>query len=82
VMWIPFTIVALLGLLCLVTATRVGTRSKLTGNVITEDYAKLVATTGFAFLCIAFAVFPWWLTLKVGRRCAGIRLRRRGTAGD
>jgi hypothetical protein len=65
VMWIPFTIVALLGLLCLVTATRVGTRSKITGNIITEDYARLVVAAGFGFLCVAFAVFPWWLTLKV-----------------
>ena len=64
-LWIPFTIFALLGLLCFVTATKVGTRSKITGNIITEDYAKLVVGTGFFFLCIAFAVFPWWLTLKV-----------------
>ena len=49
----------MLGLLNLVTATRVGTRSKLTGRLITEGYATVVFLFGIVFFNGALAFFPW-----------------------
>ena len=47
------------GLLCLVTATRVGTRSKLTGRVITAAYAQAVFLAGLMFFNVALVFAPW-----------------------
>ena len=54
----------MVGLLCLVSATRVGTRSKLTGRLITEGYAIAVFLTGMMCFNCALAFFPWYHTLK------------------
>ena len=64
-LWVPVTIILLLALLCFVSATRIGTRSKLTGNLITEDYAIVMVCAGFMALNLGLCVFPWWLTMKV-----------------
>lgn len=52
------------GLLCLVTAFRVGTRSKLTGRIITVAYARAVFAAGLNFIIVPLTFFPWWHTLK------------------
>ena len=57
-------IVFMLGLLSLVTATRVGTRSKLTGRLITAAYGRVVFLGGLIFINGALIVPPWWHTLK------------------
>ena len=57
-------IFVMLGLLTLVTATRVGTRSKLTGRLITESYAIAVFFGGLTFFNFALVFFSWWHTLK------------------
>ena len=54
----------MIGLLSFVSATRVGTRSKLTGRLITESYAIAVVFVGLACFNAALAFFPWWHTLK------------------
>ena len=54
----------MIGLLSLVTATRVGTRSKLTGRLITEGYAIAVFVVGLVFFNGALLFFPWYHTLK------------------
>jgi hypothetical protein len=54
----------MLSLICFVSATRVGTRSKLTGRLITESYAIAVVLGGLALVNTALAFFPWWHTLK------------------
>ena len=54
----------MVGLLSFVTATRVGTRSKLTGRLITESYAIAVFVGGLVCFNVALAFFPWYHTLK------------------
>ena len=54
----------LVGLVSLVSATKVGTRSKLTGRLITADYAIAVFLAGLAIINAALAFFPWYHTLK------------------
>ena len=54
----------MLGLLCLVTAFRVGTRSKLTGRLITAAYARVVFLFGLGCINAALTFFPWWHALK------------------
>ena len=56
-------LIVMLGLLCLVTATRVGTRSKITGRLITEGYAIAVFLGGLALFNAALVFFPWCHTL-------------------
>jgi hypothetical protein len=64
-MVVPCVLFTMLALVCFVTATRVGTRSKLSGHVITESYAVAVFFAGMAFVMLAVAVWPLWLTLKM-----------------
>eukprot|EP01052_Picozoa_sp_SAG31_P020158 SAG31_NODE_1503_length_8079_cov_5.930827_7_plen_430_part_00 len=54
----------LMGLLSLVTATRVGTRSKLSGRLITEGYAIAVFLIGLVCINLALVFYPWYHTLK------------------
>ena len=63
----------LCGLLCLVTATRVGTRSKLTGRLITAGYAIAVFLTGLQFFNLALAFYPWYHTLKSASALVAVR---------
>jgi hypothetical protein len=51
------------GLLCFFTATRIGTRSKLTGRLITAAYARAVVAYGLNF-CNYTLALAWWHTLK------------------
>ena len=64
-MVVPCVLFTMLALVCFVTATRVGTRSKLTGHVITESYAVAVLFGGIGFLIMAVTAWPLWLTLKM-----------------
>jgi hypothetical protein len=64
-MIVMFMFFTMLGLLSFVTATRVGTQSKITGRVITEGYAVVVFISGLSFLAFSVAVWPMWLTLKM-----------------
>ena len=52
----------LLGLLCLVTAMKVGTKSKLTGREITATYAVVVFLFGFQFILHNTCILAWWHT--------------------
>eukprot|EP01050_Picozoa_sp_SAG11_P012246 SAG11_NODE_1350_length_5137_cov_2.743152_7_plen_313_part_00 len=54
----------MLSLLCIVTAFRVGTRSKLTGGLITTAYARTVFVWGIGLTNSSLVCLPWWLTLK------------------
>lgn len=55
----------LLGLLSLVSTTKVGTRSKISGRLITEKYARAVGFSGLLLFNVALGLLPWWHTLKV-----------------
>eukprot|EP01045_Picozoa_sp_COSAG04_P031612 COSAG04_NODE_5913_length_1457_cov_1.967599_1_plen_315_part_01 len=54
----------MIGLLCFVTATKVGTRSKLSGRLITQGYAIAVFVGGLVSVNIGLTLFPWYHTLK------------------
>ena len=62
---VGFVIFIMVALLSFVSATRVGTRSKLTDRLITESYAAVVFVTGLMFLATSVALWPLWLTLKM-----------------
>ena len=62
---VPSAISMMLGLVGFVTATRVGTRSKATGRLITESYAVAMCFGGIVFLQLSLQIFPLWLTLKM-----------------
>eukprot|EP01051_Picozoa_sp_SAG22_P017680 SAG22_NODE_2787_length_2210_cov_4.155850_1_plen_483_part_00 len=61
---VPTVLGLLAGLICFVSSTQVGSRSKLTGRLITAKYASVVFVSGIGFIHWA-AVFSWWLTLKI-----------------
>eukprot|EP01048_Picozoa_sp_COSAG05_P024734 COSAG05_NODE_5959_length_1051_cov_1.194328_1_plen_320_part_01 len=54
----------MIGLVSLLSATRVGTRSKISGRLITAPYARAVCLTGLVFFNGALSIFPWWHALK------------------
>ena len=62
---VPFAIYMTLAAVCLFTASRVGTRSTLTGRVITEKYAVAVFFGGWASLVCGLSMWPLWLTLEI-----------------
>jgi hypothetical protein len=64
-MLVPVVFFVMLALLCFVSATRVGTRSKLTDRLITESYAVAVFFAGLMYLIMVVTFWPFWITLKM-----------------
>lgn len=58
------TVFCLAALVAFATVSRVGTRSVLTGRLITARYSVAVFAGGIMLLNFAFATFPWWHSLK------------------
>lgn len=53
------------GLVCFVSATRVGTHSMISGRLITAVYARAMFMCGFMFINASLMNFQWWYTLKL-----------------
>ena len=62
---VPAVFVFLVGLLTFVSMTRVGTRSKMTGRLITPSYVVVLFFAGWNAVGAALTIWPLWLTLKM-----------------
>ncbi len=61
---VPATLFFMVGLMNILSATRVGTRSKVTGRLITVSYARAMVASGLTMINMSLVFFPWWHTLK------------------
>ena len=60
---------ALVTLICWVTATCIGTRSTLTGSLVTTQYAIVMASTGGGAMW-TILIMSWWLSARLTLKMA------------